>query len=178
MTYISDSLEIYQFMEEKNVLLAYTGQFDHFVTSSLLKNVKKKFNLSATNPAIAKKIYNLLVESIENISKHSLKEEGNENTSLLLLCKSETTYTIITGNHILKSDIPELKGKLEKIAIQDQEELKNSYRKQILLQNKNDNNAGLGLIDIAIRSGNKIKFDFKPVTSSASFCLLQIETNV
>jgi hypothetical protein len=178
MEYIKDAFETYKFMNDKNILLAFTGHFDHFVTTSLLKNVKRKFNLFEVNTRFAKNIYSLLVESIENVSKHSYHGEDKQNNSMLLLCKSDTSYTIITGNHILTSEIPALKEKLEKVSSHQADELKKLYRKQILSKSGGENNAGLGLIDIAIKSGNNIKFEFKPLSSSTSFYLLQIETNI
>lgn len=42
MSQVSTAFEVYQFMSEKNILVAFTGHFDHLVTTSLLKNIKSK----------------------------------------------------------------------------------------------------------------------------------------
>jgi len=178
MTQVSTAFEIYQFMSEKNILIAFTGYFDHLVTTSLLKNIKNKLSVLQSATGIDKKVYNVLVESIENISKYSSGRNHNPNIAMLLLCKSDDHFTIITGNHILNKDIPALKEKLEKVSKLNPTELKKMYREQLLSKRTHENSAGLGIIDIAIKSGNQIKFEFKPVTDLTSFYLFQTEINI
>ena len=97
---------------------------------------------------------------------------------MLLLCKSKTKYTVLTGNHILNKDIPALKEKLEKVLKLNPVELKKLYREQILSKRSDENSAGLGIIDIGIKSGNQIKYDFKQLTEPYSFYLFQVEINI
>ncbi len=176
MTPASTAFEVYQFMSEKNILIAFTGYFDHLVTTSLLKNIKNKLSVLRSTTGIDKKVYNVLVESIENISKYSTNK--NQNIAMLLLCKSETHFTVITGNHILNNDIDELKKKLDKVASLSLAELKKMYREQMLSKRTHENSAGLGIIDIAIKSDNHIKYDFKQLTELTSFYLFQTEIKI
>lgn len=178
MTQVSTAFEVYQFMSEKNILIAFTGHFDHLVTTSLLKNIKNKLTALQSVTGIDKKVYNILVESIENISKYSSLRNHNHKIAMLLLCKSDDHFTVITGNHILNKDIPALKDKLDKISKLTSQELKKMYRDQMLSKRTDENSAGLGIIDIAIKSDNHIKYDFKPLTETTSFYLFQTEINI
>ncbi len=178
MTQVSIAYEVYQFMSEKDILMAFTGHFDHLVTTSLLKNIKSKLGELQTATGIDKKVYNILVESIENISKYSSKAVEHKDKAMLLLCKSDNKFTIITGNHILNKDIPALKMKLDKVSRLTLEELKKLYREQMLSKRIDENSAGLGLIDISIKSENQIRYEFKPITEHASFYLFQTEINI
>lgn len=178
MTQVSTAFEVYQFMSEKNILIAFTGHFDHLVTTSLLKNIKSKLGELQSVTGIDKKVYNVLVESIENISKYSNRKNNIQNIAMLLLCKGEEHFTIITGNHVLNKDIPALREKLEKVSNLNKEGLKQMYREQMLSTRTDENSAGLGIIDIAIKSGNRIKFDFKPLNEETSFYLFQTEINI
>ncbi|MDP1744467.1 MAG: DUF6272 family protein, partial [Bacteroidota bacterium] len=110
--------------------------------------------------------------------KHSSKGDDTQNIAILLLSKSQDKYTIVTGNHIMNDEIPALQEKLEKVLKHNQAELKQLYREQILSKRTDDNNAGLGIIDIAIKSGNLMQYEFKPLTESTSFYLLQTEINI
>lgn len=175
MADLSNIYDVYQFMNDKNIIFAYSGTFDHFVTTSLLKNIKKTLIGAET---LQKKIYNIIVECIENMSKHSNHEHENQNNGFLLLCQSETKYIVITGNYIFNEEIPELKEKLDKVANLKSDELKKMYREQILSKRTHENSAGLGIIDIAIKSENQIKFDFKPYTERTSFYLFQTEITI
>lgn len=170
--------DTYQFMSEKNIFFSYTGTFDHFTITSLLKGIKKKLKLMEIEKLIAQKIHNVLVEKVENIRKYGAQEENKENTGILLLGKTENKYIVITGNKILDSDIPSLKAKLDKIVNLSVDELKNEYRKQILVKESFENGAGLGLIDIAIKSGNGIKYDFRKHGENSTFYYLQTEISI
>ncbi len=178
MTYISAAFEAHQLMSEKRSLMSFTGHFDHLAITLLLTNIKSKLSAIEITTGMDKRVYSVLVECIENVCKHSFHGNEKENIATLLLSKSETKYTIVTGNHIMNDEIPALKEKLETVAKLSPVELKQMYRVQILSKPTNDNNAGLGIIDIAIKSGNKIKYEFKKLTKNTSFYLLQTEISI
>lgn len=169
--------EVHQFMNDKNIVFAYTGTFDHFVTTSLLKSIRRKLKTFHGPRSLNKRNYSVLVESIENVSKHCM-ETDKDSIGMLLLCEEGSQYIIITGNHISNKDIPALTEKLERMSKLDQADLKKMYRNQILSEHTNDNNAGLGLLDILIKSGNKIKYEFQPRTEDSSFYLFQAAINI
>ena len=170
--------ETYQFMSDKNIFFAYTGTFDHFTITSLLKGIKRKLKLLEIEKIIAQKIHSILVEKVENIRKYGVAENEKENTGILLLGKTDQKYIVISGNVIANTDVASLKEKLEKISNLSIEELKHEYRKQILVKNVVKTGAGLGLIDIAIKSGNGIKYNFRKHSEKSSFYFLQTEINV
>lgn len=178
MASISTAFNTHQLLCEKETLISFTGHFDHLLTTLLLTNIKNKLRSTESTTGIDRKVFMVLVESIENVSKHSCFENEKQNIATILLSKSETKYTIVTGNQIMNSDIPALHGKLEKVLTSNPTELKQMYREQILSKHSDDDNAGLGIIDIAIKSGNRIKYEFKPLTENTSFYLLQTEINI
>lgn len=178
MTQVSTAFEVYQFMSAKNILVAFTGHFDHLVTTSLLKNIKNKLIELQSMTGIDKRVYNVLVESVENISKYSYKNPEKPSVSMLLLCKGEESYTVITGNHVLTKNVEALKNKLEKVSTLGTDDLKKMYRQQMLSERTDENSAGLGIIDIALKSGNQIKYDFKTVNDTVSFYLFQTEIKI
>ena len=177
MSSFANIFEVYQFMHDKNIVFAYTGTFDHIVTTALLKEIKRKLGVIEDAKGIDKKLYNLLVECIENMSRHS-SQKNEAGNGIFLLSKSDGKFIIITGNNISNEHIPELKTKLEKISALDVEGLKKMYREQILSTRVSENGAGLGIIDIAIKSKNQIKYDFLPRTEHISFYLFQTEINI
>ncbi|HXC05638.1 MAG TPA: DUF6272 family protein, partial [Bacteroidia bacterium] len=97
---------------------------------------------------------------------------------MFMLCKTEQKYLVITGNPILNKDIASLKDKLEMVSRMNRDELKELYRQQIMQERENENSAGLGIIDIALKSGNRFQYDFKPLTSETSFYHFQTEIEI
>jgi hypothetical protein len=170
--------EVHRLLNNKDTLMAFTGYFDHLLTTLLLINIKNKLSLTEKITGAEKRVYSVLVECIENVSKHTILENNTHNLSTLILSKSESKYTIITGNQVMNEEVPLLKKRLEKVAASSAAELKQLYREQILSKRTDENNAGLGILDIAIKTGNQIKYEFKPITEFTTFYLLQTEINI
>lgn len=168
--------ETNQLFNNKYTLMSFTGYFDHLVTTLILVNIKSKLNSIDPFTGVEKKVYSVLVECIENISKHAAVDD-KKNLSTVLITKTDSKYVIVTGNYIWSSEVPDLKGKLDKVAKSTLPELKQMYRDQILSKRTDDNNAGLGIIDMAIKTGNGIQYEFQPVSEDTTFYLLQTEIN-
>lgn len=177
MSEMLDVFDVYKYMNKENIIFAYTGTFEHFVTTTLLKSIKRELKRSIGANGLDKRVYNVVVESIENLSKYSPVENNVQSSGIILLCKRNGKYVVITGNYILNQDIPKLKEKLENVLSLSPEELKNVYREQIISKRIHENKAGLGIIDIAIKSGNKIMYNFKQNSDNTSFYIFQTEIN-
>ena len=175
---ILNAYEVHKFMTEKDILVAFTGHFDHQMITILLKNIREKLKSSNIETADEQKVYCVLVECIENVSKYASGNQVESGSGMFMLCKSETKYTVITGNPILNSDIPSLKEKLENVSKMSREELKLLYRVQIMSERETENNAGLGIIDIAIKSGNQFQYNFRTLTENTSFYHFQTEIEI
>ena len=170
--------DLHSLLNTKNTVMAFTGYFDHLLTTLLLVNVKNKLGASDIITGVEKKVYSVIVECIENVSKHNTHAGVAENISTMVLIKSATKYTIVTGNQVLNEEVVGLKEKLTAVSKSSLLELKQLYREQIMSTRTNENNAGLGIIDIAIKSGNQIKYDFKPLTEYTTFYIIQTEINI
>jgi hypothetical protein len=170
--------DLHNLLNSKNTVMAFTGYFDHLLTTLLLVNVKNKLSASEVGTSVERKVYSVMVECIENVSKHNIVGGVAQNLSTMVLVKSPTKYTIVTGNQILNEEVADLQAKLNKVSQSSLPELKQLYRDQILSKRTDENGAGLGIIDIAIKTGNQIKYDFKPLTASTTFYILQTDINI
>jgi hypothetical protein len=105
---------------------------------------------------------------------------GNQKTALFLIGRNDqSTYKIITGNYILNENITAFRSKLDKINQLSKAELKEYYLETL----KNDEfsgkgGGGLGMIDIARKSGQKIDFSFHEVDEKLSFFSLMIKVTL
>jgi hypothetical protein len=82
------------------------------------------------------------------------------------------------GNYIKNEAVRELRERIDKINELDYEELKKLYR--FKLENGSfhaGGGAGLGIIDIARKSGTKISYNFEVINTSYSFFSLNIAVN-
>lgn len=165
--------ETHQLMEEGSVRLSYSGEFSPDLITVLLLMAKSNIG----GRSIMKKVYNIMIESLENLTKHALKDQGDRYPAMFLLGKDDDYYYLATGNKIENSEVKSLEEKLVKANSLDKEGLKNWYN-NILTAEKAINHrggAGLGIIDMAIKSGNKFEFEFEEIDNNNSFFTLKIK---
>jgi hypothetical protein len=95
-----------------------------------------------------------------------------------LVKKLDDGYKIITGNFIRRENIEKLEEKIKRINGSSQEEIKELY-KFILNHQRitNKGGGGLGLVDIARKTGNKLEYHFKEYDKEHSFFYLNILVN-
>ncbi len=178
-------LDIYGFydkMEQNNIMLSFKGDITSDLLTSILQIMEAKLDNFQEEPKIKKKVYNVLVECLQNLYHHmDDATAGNDEkvrSAIFMIGKMETHYNIITGNYIKNENIANLKRLLESINKLNKEELK-EYYKEVLNNGEMSlkGGGGLGMIDIARKTGGKLNFDFTPVDQKYSFFSLNINVS-
>jgi len=168
-------------MEDGNIMLSFKGEVTSDLLTSILQIMETKMETLAEPPKIKKKVYNILVECLQNLYHHIDEDDAttkqNEKSALFMIRKSdEGEYSIMTGNYIAAENIELMKGRLDLINGMDKDELK-KYYKEVL--NNGEMSAkgggGLGMIDIARKSGKKLEYNFDAVDEHFSFFSLNIK---
>ncbi len=176
-------LNIYDFynkMERNNIMLSFKGDVTAELLSSILQIMEAKLDTMQEDPKIKKKVYNVLVECLQNLYHHmdEITPELTEKirAAIFLIGKIDNQYTIITGNYIKKDSVEGLEKKLDGINQLSKEQLKEFY-KEILNNGEMSmkGGGGLGMIDIARKTGDKLNFNFLPVDDQYSFFSLNIK---
>ena len=180
----SEALEIHEYMNEKNIIMSFMGELTHQVTTSLLKNLKDNMSYSNVDLITQKRLYGIIVECLDNISKHWIaldiqKVLGRASPPIFMLSKKENAYFIVTGNHVPTDQADTLMKKIELVNSLDKKGLQEFYRQTLAKESPLDrDNAGLGIIDIALKSGNKLEYEFRPVTDNVSFYVVQARISI
>ncbi|MBI2969059.1 MAG: hypothetical protein HYY40_14760 [Bacteroidetes bacterium] len=177
------NLNIYDFyekMERNNVLLSFKGEITSELLTSVLQIMETKMENLQEAPKIKKKVYNVLVECLQNLYHHIDEQpetdEIGAKTAMFLIAREQDGYIIVTGNYIMNESVNGMKERLDKINTLNKEELKNFYKE--ILSNRefsSKGGGGLGMIDIARKSGQKLGYSFVPVNDSHSFFYLNIK---
>lgn len=177
---IDNIFGIHHKMLDKKILLAYKGDFNHSIVNALLTNAKSQMEGLGLELAIRKKLYNIMVECLENINRYAgegrFENETLRSFPLFLLGMSENGYYITVGNLIKDEDKEDLKLKLDDVNKLNREELKEKYRDAIMTSEVTEGSgAGLGIIDMAIKSENRLEYTFNDVKDDISFFILEIK---
>ncbi|MFT6716092.1 MAG: hypothetical protein ACJA0Q_000721 [Saprospiraceae bacterium] len=160
-------------MEEHSIRISYTGEFNTDLISVLLSMSRD----SAKMGTVQIKVYNIMIESLENVVRHATVSVENPYPAIFLLAQDNEYHYVCTGNKIHQDHIPELKDKIDKVNNSSREELRASYN-QIMVDGETPDDvkgAGLGLIDMALKSKSKLHYEFTPIDDLSSFFVLKIK---
>lgn len=156
----------------------YRGKFTKNITSNLLALTETNLEKADDTQRLKKKIYFVMVECLQNITKHQDKVKNviGDESAILVIQKQNKRYYITTGNIIENENIPKLDSALKKVNSMDSIELK-TYYQEILVTGEisKKGGAGLGLIAMARKTGNKLLYDFQKVNEKFSYFYLRTE---
>jgi len=175
-----DVFEIYEKMEKNDILLSFKGEITSDLLTSILQIMENKMVNMQEEPKLKKKVYNVLVECLQNLYHHmddvSETERKFNSSAIFMIAKTEGKYLIYTGNYILNENIIKLKSILDEVNSLSKDELKDYYKK--VLNNGEmslKGGGGLGMIDIAKKTGEKLDYDFLEIDNKVSFFTLNIK---
>lgn len=173
-TFLEFVYDFYKKMKENEISLVYEGEITHQITKAFTAMAEKNLESQKIDSSVQKKVFHVMVECLQNISKHTDKiNEEQEPRGIFIVSRNKDSYFITTGNILTNEKSENLKKSLELVNSLDKEGLKDAYKKQIMggeLSSKGG--AGLGLIDIAKKTGNKFDYHFLPIDDNFSFFIL------
>jgi hypothetical protein len=177
MNYIYD---LHRTMMSQNLILVYQGDFTQESTKSILSMAERNLDSSGEESAIKRKVFNVMVEALQNIVKHSdelVDGTIRSHAAIFLIGREPNRYSIMSGNPIQKTNIAGLQKKLDQINTLDKEGLKELYKEIIKNTTISDKGgAGLGFVDMARKSGSKLEFSFPEM--NAEYCFFCLKVNV
>lgn len=181
---MTDIYHLFRDMERKDIILSFKGDITQDLLSSVYQIMESRLENAREDIRRRKKFYHILVECLQNVYHHmetlqdseNKKEDDIEKSAIFIIGKGEgDKYLIITGNFILNNKADELRIKLEEINKMSPEALRTHYVETLSATELSDKGgAGLGMIDIARKSGHKMDFNFHPVSEKYSFFSLGV----
>lgn len=167
-------------MSESGIFLDYSGPLDFMVIDSLLIKLKKTKEFAVLNKTTGKRVYSMVVECLENIWKHTEESLLNNPAmpSHISVGKEQDKIIINAGNPVPGYVIDNIITRLDHLNNADEAALKALYENKISSALKTDDIcAGLGFIYIALKSGNKLIYNFTPLINGYLYFDLQITLN-
>ncbi len=181
-------INLYNFyldMEKEDIILSFKGDITKELLSSVYQIIESRMESEQEDPKRRKKFYHVLVECLQNMYHHmetlQTKALFSEfaGSGIFIIGKGENGgYRIMTGNNILVENVNVLKDRIDKINAMSPQELKAYYLERLgATELSEKGGAGLGIIDIARKSGNAIEYDFRPISDQFSFFTLSALIN-
>lgn len=167
-------------MSESGIFLDYRGPLDFTVIDSLLIKLKKTKEFAVLNKTTGKRVYSMVVECLENIWKHTELTLLNNPAmpSHISVGREQDKIIINAGNPVSDYVMDNIINRLDHLNNANETALKALYENKINSTLKTDDIcAGLGFIYIALKSGNKIIYNFTPLLNGYLYFELQITLN-
>ncbi len=174
-----DIYKKFRSMMDNHIILSFKGEITSDIISMVLQIMESKLDAVQEKGAVKKKIFNILVECMQNLYHHAEAEidaETANRSAMLELFFDDSFYYITTGNFIKNEDVGHLRDRIERVNSLNKEELRKYYR-EILDNNRISNKGGadLGMIDMAKKSGQKLDYEFTDVNDRVSFFGLKVK---
>ena len=172
--------DLHRTMLSQNLILVYQGDFTQESTKSILSMAERNLDSTGEDSSIKRKVFNVMVEALQNIVKHSdelIDGQVRSHAAIFLIGKEANRYSIMSGNPVRASNVEKLKKNLEHLNGLDKDGLKELYKeiiKNTTISEKGG--AGLGFVDMARKSGGKLEFEFPSM--NADYCFFCLKVNV
>lgn len=162
--------------QQGDVLLMYNGEITSDIITDLVDKVENIFVENQAYEHFRRLTVHVFVECVQNLFHHGLSiEDGKSKFGACQLVYFENSIKIITGNFILVEKLQMITDRINQINSLSKDELKALYK--LILNNdefSEKGGGGLGMIDIARKTGTKMECEFIQVDEKVFFYVLKI----
>jgi hypothetical protein len=172
---IKSVLSLHDEMASNGFSLVYEGEFSHEVMKMFTSMAERDMDKSNEDKSVKRKVFHVMVECLQNMTKHSDDVDNNDGVGngLFIVGKKDGYWSVITANKILKEKIEGLKASIDTINGLNKDDLNALYKKQIREGSLSEKGgAGLGLIDIARKTGRQLDYQFLPLEDKENYFFL------
>lgn len=156
----------YNELRNDSLSFIYNGEVSDDVTEGIIKLTDHNVSNIEGLAKIRKRVSFIMVECFQNLVRHGNSEEQGSLFSTRLIDESNYVSSI---NRIPINDIEVLREKLELINHLEKDKLKALYLEVLKGEGLSEKGgAGIGLIQIARKTGRPVDFDFENVDESLS----------
>ncbi|MDY0280494.1 MAG: SiaB family protein kinase [Salinivirgaceae bacterium] len=167
---------LHQLLKKQNVQIIFNGLFNQENLINLLNIIE---NQMAGMGHLKRVVFNLMVEMLQNIVKHGIKNEARiGNPGIFFINRQNKSHILNTGNYVYNNQIDNLKIKIEHVNSLNHQELNDFYNKCLFnFQVDNSKESGLGLIELRMKCNNQLKYAFQTIDDEKSFFTLQVQVD-
>jgi hypothetical protein len=159
-------------MMRKRLMFVYRGVVTNVNSLSLLMLLEKEMENSEFGFAARKRLFMFVLESLQNISRHT-GDNDYARMSVVAYSRTDSGYTVATGNVMEAGKVPDLRNRLRQINRLDPKDVRDVYRKMLdSSEFSSKGGAGLGLMEMAKKTGNKLDYDFIKINDRLYYYVL------
>ena len=158
---LSQAILLRNSLRNNHVIMAYNGTVSDDLMVTLADMLKERL-VANDDIKRSKLIFAVFMEGVQNLIWHG--KEHAENMGMILITEHEKEITVMCGNRIEKDKTQGLKDRLAQIEGADKDTIRQLYREGMSKADGHEGpGSGLGLLEIARRSSEPIKYSFDEI---------------
>ncbi len=168
-----------EYLHKDELVFAYSGAVSDTITHKIIELTQYNIDSSGSFVKLKNKISFLMAECYQNVARHgkyAFSEMNPKNFDGAFYVRSvKDAFYIASANTVNCSAIESITEKLDKVNSLTPSELR-LLQKEVLSQGKlsERGGAGLGVIEMARRTGQKISYDFEQIDDEYSLFFIQL----
>jgi hypothetical protein len=162
---------------DKKIIVSHVGELDQDKVNTISTLVETQLEYLGVSKAAVKKIFNIVIEVLQNICIHGEKDYNGYQMTYFIVGKCENEFSIFSGNIVNHKVAERLNKRLGAIKLLNEVDLKKQYM-EVLANGELSakGGAGLGFLTIALKSNNNIDFSFGQLNDE--YTLFSLESKV
>jgi hypothetical protein len=156
-------------LSDNNILVSVSGFISQRIVSLIMEDLEKKIDSLNIDKNTGNIIMYIAVEQLQNILNYSSdryvayeKKQVSDGSFIIGFDEDIQKYYISSSNEIVEDDKGKITAKIDNINSFDKVELKNHFKKlRKSGEDKHQYGAGIGLVNIAMKSSEKLKYNFE-----------------
>lgn len=182
---LNNNFSLYDFynnIKDKKIIFSYSGPIAQSTIEGIGATLRLDLKIGETDMSSSQKIFSVFIEQMQNVLNYSQEKIVNDKAlekelkiGVLVIGKEENDFYIYCGNKIYSNDIERIQNKINEVDGLSQEKLKELYKKRRKSEPlEGSKGAGLGLIEMARKSGRPIKSAFEKIDDKFSFFSIKV----
>ena len=175
---IESSMRLYQEMITRNVVLLRKGNFTQDSLMPIFNLFEANLQVNDEELTIRRKGLYILIEMLQNIARHGLSTNDENEGIFVLATNNDGHYLIETGNAVDEVHGIGLKNDLSELESFDKIQLNKRYKQQLMSENpKAGEGAGIGIIEMFRNCDGNVQFNFEPLRKNVLFFSIKVLLN-
>ena len=172
--------KIRQVMADEGIVFSFSGMISQSVTSFMVETARTQFEDNGEDSKMIRNMFLIAIEQLQNIMSYSKEKDilnGNTYTSPGVLVigysNEKKKYYVNSSNEIEEKDKERISTKVDYINSLEKGDLRKLLREKLRsAEDTHDRGAGVGFIEIAKRSSEKLEYSFEEIDDKLYFHIL------
>jgi hypothetical protein len=177
-----DLYDLYENIRNDKIIFCYCGPISHATIEGIGHTLRLDLEIEETKMSISQSIFSVFIEQMQNILNYSVDKiakdtqvEKELRLGVLVIGQEENQFYVYCGNKIFNKDVQNIQDKIDEISGLEKDQLKALYKERRKMEpQEGSKGAGLGLIEMARKSGRPLEYSFKQLNEDFAFFTIKV----